>query len=122
MIGTHNAADFVLVSNVIFSSKEDEPFAGFIAIQDNKIIAVGTQGQQQQWIGPETKRYELGDRLVMPGIHDNHVFFTGYMSMNRGVNLTKTSSVEEALTLLVDHSKKLDAMMRADCRFACILS
>src|SRR3954468_12212800 len=91
MKGSQNTADIVLVSNVIFSSKEDEPFAGFIAIQDNKIIAVGTQGQQHQWIGPETNVYELGDQLVMPGIHDNHVFFTGYMSMNRGVDLSKTS-------------------------------
>ncbi|MEH7097406.1 amidohydrolase [Neobacillus vireti] len=106
---SQNAADIVLVSNVIFSSKEDEPFAGFIAIQENKIIAVGTQDEQQQWIGPETKQYELGNQLVMPGVHDNHVFFTGYMSMNRGVDLSKTSTMKEALALLVNHAKNLEA-------------
>ena len=103
------AADIVLVSHVIFSSKVEEPFAGFIAIKDNKIIAVGNQDEQHQWVGSETNVYELGDQLVMPGIHDNHVFFTGYMSMNRGIDLSKTSTVKEALALLVDHSRSLDA-------------
>ena len=109
MKSSQNAADIVLVSNIIFSSKEDEPFAGFIAIQDNKIIALGTQDETAHWIGPETKVYVLGDELVMPGVHDNHVFFTGYMSMNRGVDLSKTSTVEEALALLVQHAKSLEA-------------
>jgi predicted amidohydrolase YtcJ len=100
-------ANIVLVSNVIFSSKEDKPFAGFIAINDNKIIAVGDQSEQNKWIGPETKVYRLGDQQIMPGIHDNHVFFTGYMSMNRGVDLSKMSTVDEAITLLIKQSESL---------------
>ncbi|WP_160725480.1 amidohydrolase [Bacillus sp. USDA818B3_A] len=102
-------ADTILVSNVIFTSTEDKPISGFIAIKENQIIAVGNQDEHKQWVGPQTKVYELGDRLVMPGIHDNHVFFTGYMSMNRGVDLSSASSAEEALALLADHSKYLDA-------------
>lgn len=100
-------ANIVVVSNVIFSSKEEKPFAGFIAIKDNKIVAVGNQNEKYQWIGHETKVYQFGDQLVMPGIHDNHVFFTGYMSMNRGVDLTNVTSQDEAITLLVEHSKRL---------------
>ena len=100
-------ANIVLVSNVIFSSKEEKPFAGFIAIKDKRIVAIGNQNEQAHWIGPETKVYRLGDQLVMPGIHDNHVFFTGYMSMNRGVDLSNASSEDEAITLLIEHSKRL---------------
>jgi hypothetical protein len=43
----------------------------------------------------------------MPGIHDNHVFFTGYMSLNRGVDLSKMSTVDEAITLLIKQSESL---------------
>ncbi|WHY01315.1 amidohydrolase family protein [Neobacillus sp. DY30] len=100
-------ANIVIVSNVIFSGLDEKTFAGYIAIKDNKIAAVGKQNEKDQWIGPETKVYELGNQLVMPGIHDNHVFFTGYMSMNRGVDLSKVSSVDEATTLLIQHSMTL---------------
>jgi predicted amidohydrolase YtcJ len=100
-------ATIVVVSNAIFTSKEEKPFAGFIAIKDNKIAAVGNEKEQGQWIGPETKVYQLGNQLVMPGIHDNHVFFTGYMSMNRGLDVSKVPTIDEAITLLIEHSKKL---------------
>ncbi|MGJ7910786.1 amidohydrolase [Neobacillus sp. LXY-1] len=104
---SHLNADTVLVSNVIFSGKEDDPFAGFIAVKDKKIIAVGHKNEQYHWIGPKTKVYQFDDQLIMPGIHDNHVFFTGYMSMNRGLDLSKVTSVNEAVTLLKEYSNGL---------------
>lgn len=106
---THNqmAAAIVISSNTIFSGKDEKPFAGYIAIENNKIVAVGNKADQNLWIGPKTEVYELGDQLVMPGIHDNHVFFTGYMSMNRGVDLSHVSSVDEAVNLLIKQSKSL---------------
>lgn len=33
----------------------------------------------------------------MPGLHDNHVFFSGYLSMHAGINLSETRSESEAL-------------------------
>lgn len=42
----------------------------------------------------------------MPGVHDNHVFFTGYMSMHRGVDLTNVATIQEALELLKQEAKK----------------
>lgn len=100
-------ANIVITSDAIFTGKEDGPFSGFIAIRGNKIVAVGEKLEQHHWIGSTTKVYSFTDQLVMPGIHDNHVFFTGYMSMNRGVNLSNTRSADEALSLLVDQTSKL---------------
>lgn len=45
----------------------------------------------------------------MPGVHDNHVFFTGYMSMHRGVDLTNVATIQEALELLKQEEKNLIA-------------
>lgn len=67
-------ADIVLLSNAVFSGAEDEAAPGFVAVCGERISAVGPKSEALQWIGPETKVYELGDGLVMPGIHDNHVF------------------------------------------------
>ncbi|WP_042354153.1 amidohydrolase [Bacillus rubiinfantis] len=107
MTTNQTTATIVLTSNVIFTSTQDEPFTGYIAIRDNKIVAVGRQPEQQQWIGQDTLVYDLGDKLVMPGVHDNHVFFTGYMSMHRGVDLSQTATVEEALSRLREQAPYL---------------
>ncbi|MFD1175002.1 amidohydrolase [Paenibacillus puldeungensis] len=100
-------ADIVLISNAVFTGTEDEARPGFVAITGELISAVGTKSDSVNWIGPMTKVYELGDGLVMPGIHDNHVFFTGYMSMHRGLDLTNTSSPQEALDLLIAYAEGL---------------
>lgn len=100
-------ADIVLISNAVFTGTEDEARPGFVAISGEVISAVGPKSDSVNWIGPMTKVYELGDGLIMPGIHDNHVFFTGYMSMHRGLDLTNTSSPKEALDLLIPYSERL---------------
>ncbi|AZH27992.1 MULTISPECIES: amidohydrolase family protein [Paenibacillus] len=100
-------ADKVLLSNAIFNGLENEASPGFIAVRGERIAAVGHPEEAQAWIGSETVVYDLGDAFIMPGIHDNHVFFTGYMSMHRGVDLTHTASSEEAVQLLLQEANHL---------------
>ncbi|MGG4219215.1 amidohydrolase family protein [Paenibacillus jamilae] len=100
-------ADKVLFSNAIFNGLENEASPGFIAVRGERIAAVGSSEEAQAWIGAETVVYDLGDAFIMPGIHDNHVFFTGYMSMHRGVDLTHTASSEEAMELLLQEANSL---------------
>ncbi|MFK4303314.1 MULTISPECIES: amidohydrolase [unclassified Paenibacillus] len=100
-------ADKVLLSNAIFNGLEDEASPGFIALRGDRIAAVGRPEEAQAWIGVETVVYDLGDAFVMPGVHDNHVFFTGYMSMHRGVDLTHTASIEEAVKLMLQEASNL---------------
>ncbi|KFN05804.1 amidohydrolase [Paenibacillus macerans] len=102
-------ADIVLLSNAVFTGAEDEAAPGYVAVCGESISAVGPKSGALQWIGPETKVYELGDGLVMPGIHDNHVFFTGYMSMHRGLDLSAAASSREALDMLSRYAETLPA-------------
>ncbi|MEE4580878.1 amidohydrolase [Paenibacillus polymyxa] len=100
-------ADKVLLSHAIFNGLEDEASPGFVAVRGERIAAVGRPEEAQAWIGAETVVYDLGDAFIMPGIHDNHVFFTGYMSMHRGVDLAHTASSEEAMELLLQEANNL---------------
>ncbi|KAF6562425.1 amidohydrolase family protein [Paenibacillus sp. EKM202P] len=100
-------ADKVLLSNAIFNGLENEASPGFVAVRGERIAAVGCLEEAHVWIGVETVVYDLGDAFIMPGIHDNHVFFTGYMSMHRGVDLTHTASSEEAVQLLLQEANHL---------------
>ena len=103
----HVYADIVIISNAVFTATEDEAKPGYVAVKGEYITDVGPVAESQKRIGPETKVYELDDELVMPGIHDNHVFFTGYMSMHRGLDLSAAASPEEALRLLIRYAGEL---------------
>ncbi|MGC3598824.1 hydrolase, partial [Enterococcus faecium] len=44
----------------------------------------------------------------MPAIHDYHVFFSGYLAMNAGIDLSDTSSATEAverIKAVMNHNK-----------------
>lgn len=67
--------DIILKSNAIFTGIEKEPFKGTVAITNNYISHVGREDLPAHWLQPDTKVYDLGDRLVLPGIGDAHAHY-----------------------------------------------
>lgn len=93
-------ADIVLSSNAIFTGLQESPFQGSIAIKDNIILAVGTEEEVAPFIGEETKVYEYGDQLIMPGFNDFHIhLFLGSLSQEC-VHLNEAKSEEEAAQMV----------------------
>ncbi len=76
--------DIILKSNCIFDAVENKPFAGYIAIQANKIVAVEKTSAATGSMPEAAKVIDLGNQTVCPGFLDNHVFFTGYVWGERG--------------------------------------
>lgn len=105
-----DAADLILHSEAIFTAASEELFSGYIAIKNGAIAAMVADGEDiRAWRGERTCFLELGERLVCPGFCDNHTFFTGYMSMRRGVDLRAARNSAEALTWLQDAEQTLPA-------------
>lgn len=99
-------ADIVIKSDAIYDSVGDEPFAGYIAIEKNKIAAVGREQRDAEfWIGPETQVYEYTDKLVMPGFHDSHTHLILSGMYKTFVNLGEAKSEEAAARLLQEHCR-----------------
>ncbi|SDL98518.1 amidohydrolase [Paenibacillus jilunlii] len=94
------------MSNAVFTGIGDSASPAFVALQGEHIVAVGSPAEAEAWIGPATVVHHLKDAFIMPGVHDNHVFFTGYMSMHRGVDLTNAATIDEALQLLKQEAEK----------------
>lgn len=95
------AADLILRSDAIFTAARNELFSGYVVIKNGAIVAmIADGGDIRPWRGERTRFVELGDRLVCPGFCDNHTFFTGYMSMRRGVDLHAARDSHHALELL----------------------
>lgn len=95
-------ADKILKSNIIFDSVRDEPFAGFVAVSENKIVAVGQGDNYQDWMGDDTKLYEFEDKLVMPGFHDSHTHLILAGMYKSNANLGSAKSEEESAKMLKD--------------------
>lgn len=95
-------ATYLLRSEAVFDSRGTEAFRGYVAVDGNKIVAVG-EGDGAEFVGPHTKVLELGKSLVAPGLVDAHCFFNGWLLQHAGADLSGATSAEEAFDLLRAH-------------------
>ncbi|WP_299745915.1 amidohydrolase [uncultured Rossellomorea sp.] len=81
----------VVTVNSEFSVKEA------VAIQDNKIIAVGTDEEILSFAGEGTKIVNLEGRSLLPGFIDAHAHLELYGTNRLGVNGKEAGSIKELL-------------------------
>ena len=98
-------ADYLLRSDHIFTSTVENPFAGYVAVSGQNILAVGTD-DGSDWIDEQTEVLELGDQLVTPGFIDVHTFFTGYAIFHIGIDMSGITSQEEFLQKIKEQVEK----------------
>jgi predicted amidohydrolase YtcJ len=67
------APDTVLFNGKIFTSAPSRPNVQALAIQGDRIEAVGDSEQIRRLAGPRTKQIDLGGRTVIPGLNDAHM-------------------------------------------------
>ena len=100
-------ADKVLKSNVIYTGVSNEIISGGVAVSGNRIIAVAGDDEIDGYIGKDTEVYEYRDRLIMPGLIDNHVHVTmGAMMHDNDLSLEGTKSAEECAAMVKDYLEK----------------
>lgn len=91
-------ADKVLISNLIYTGREDCVMSGGVAVKGNRIVAVCSDGETEKYIGPETEVYRFEDKLIMPGLIDNHLHMTmGALFHDNDIELEGTKSKEECV-------------------------
>jgi predicted amidohydrolase YtcJ len=66
-------ADLALRNGAIYTLDGARSWAETVAIEDGRIVYVGTDAGAKDYIGPNTKVVELEGRMVLPGIQDAHV-------------------------------------------------
>jgi predicted amidohydrolase YtcJ len=67
--------DLVLFNGKIFTSNSSQPYVEALAIRGERIVAVGSSREIIALAGNETKRIDLSERTVIPGINDAHHHF-----------------------------------------------
>ncbi len=97
--GAHAApADVILRGGRIFL--EPGRYASALAIQGNRVAAVGSDAAIDALRGPRTRVLELGGRAAVPGFHDGHVrLFDGALSLQR-VDVSSAASLAQTQELV----------------------
>ena len=67
-----SSPDLILLHSKIFTSDAAQPYVEALAIRGERIVATGTSEKIGALAGPQTKRIDLGGRVVIPGINDAH--------------------------------------------------
>jgi predicted amidohydrolase YtcJ len=66
-----------------------------LAINGDRILAIGSDAAISTWIGPKTKVVDLRGRTLMPGFVDGHMDLVKLGTRRFGINLVGTQSVED---------------------------
>jgi len=90
-------ATLVLRNANIYTSDDSTPRAEAVAIQNDKIVFVGTDAEAQQYISPGTKVLDLKGATVLPGLTDSHYHFMGVGIRELTFNLEGTKSLDDFL-------------------------
>lgn len=96
---TAQQADLVIRSRNLYDGLGAAPAPGFVAIRADTVLAVGP-GDGEDWVSPGTEVVDAGDGLVLPGLHDNHVFLTGTVPDHLAVDLSQVADPAEAAARL----------------------
>ncbi len=71
-MGQEAPPDLILLNGKIFTSDAEHLYVEALAIREGRIVATGTSEKIRSLAGPQTKRIDLGGRVVIPGINDAH--------------------------------------------------
>jgi predicted amidohydrolase YtcJ len=99
-------ADTIVHHAKIYTVNAQQPWAEAVAIQGDKIVAVGSEAEVEKLRKPNTKMIDAGGRLVLPGFVDCHIHFLGgSLSLGR-VNLEGAKDVAGLQQRLREYAAK----------------
>lgn len=103
----NNFADLVLLSGSIFNALDDQPYTGYVAIKDDKILETGPGSAPEKLTNTDTKIIDLGNSTISPGFIDVHCFFSGYVIRFLGTDLQECKNEAEVFEKLAVDLVKL---------------
>ncbi len=90
-------ATLALINGKVYTIDARHPRAEAVAVYGSHILAVGSMGDVQRFVGDATTVIDLQGRTVIPGLIDCHVHFVAYALRAQEVNLDGAASLQKAL-------------------------
>jgi predicted amidohydrolase YtcJ len=100
----------ILVNANILTMDAGDRMAQALAIEGDKIVAVGSDAEVRRLAGPDTSIIDLGGRTVIPGLNDTHIHaMRGGQTFRRETYWYDAASLEDALARMKDAAAKRGA-------------
>ncbi|MFC1689065.1 amidohydrolase [Pseudomonadota bacterium] len=88
-------ADRVFMGGQIYTVDSDRSWAEAVAIRSGRVIAVGSNQDIQDLVGPDTEVTQLHGQMLMPGFHDSHAHLLIGVATSQECDLLRLPSLEE---------------------------
>lgn len=99
-------ADSIVTHGLIYTGNSKQPWAQAVAIQGEKVVAVGDETEILKLRGAGTKLIDAGGRLVLPGFVDCHIhFLEGSISLGQA-NLEGAKNPADIQRILREYAEK----------------
>jgi len=102
----HKTADLVITNGKIVTMNVSNPEAQAMAISGDKILAVGSKEEIEDYIIESTEVIDLGGKLVIPGLIEAHGHFTSLGRSKLHLNLMTTQNWDEIVAMVKEAADK----------------
>ena len=99
-------ADLVIVNANIRTMDKSNPKTQAFAVLGNKIVAIGSNAEIKQLVGPNTKTIDATGKFVLPGFNDAHVHFLDGGSGLSSVDLRDAKTPREFIERIKNFAAK----------------
>lgn len=105
---TPGNADLILYNGKIVTVDDDFGIAEAVAVRDERIIAVGSNGEVRKLASATTKSIDLKGKTVLPGLMDSHVHATGASMYEFDHEVPEMESIDDVLEYVKSRAETLD--------------
>ena len=97
-------ADLILRSGAVHTVDPRQPRARAVAVRDGVIVAVGTDDEIREYVGPRTETVDLAGRMLLPGFIDAHVHPAGGGFERNQCDLSEIHGLDDYLALISEYA------------------
>jgi predicted amidohydrolase YtcJ len=101
-------AQTVFINGNIYTMNERQPRAEAIAVQDARIVFVGSNADAKKYQSAETRVVDLAGKTVVPGLTDSHCHIFGIGEREMNLNLEGTNTLEAFLAKVKERVTKTE--------------
>lgn len=99
-------ADYVYTNANVHTMDESRPSAEAVAIAGNRILIVGSAGEAEAYVGPDTEVFDLAGKTVMPGFVSAHDHLIASNWTSSGVQIYDVSDMNDALAKIREYAEQ----------------
>lgn len=99
-------ADLLVMGGKVVTMDASIPEAEAVAVKDGKIVAVGTMESLESYVSTTTRVIDAAGGLIIPGLIEGHGHYMGLGESKMGLELLKTASWEEIVSMVAEAARK----------------